>query len=443
MRAMSPPLSPSLLLDPDLYDPGWDTLPNVDGTAGGLSFAPTQIRDDWIVKLDFTQDSTPKGEQSHGTGFYINIPDIKTHVILTAAHNLVDKQGKRSQALRFRDSTQDTIITPNDSDIFISPLYKTKPRTETDFGAIRVPISTSSPRGFGFSLKLAQERLRDKSLQVCGFPSDSTRSEPCTSSGVCKRSDPYHLEYKLDTAKGLSGAPVFMPFNGHDTVVGIHTNGSDPRYRISKGCRLNENALEQVFRWLGVSYENKSLKVFPSKATPSEGLYLRFPPYEQHGWVRLGKKGLDTTFDVFPAYAPTANLGEKPRYVFRFRQPHGWPQPRKGQQWVLWDFVRQVVTLTDKLQDCSFPRIVRVEPKKNSKKDPKKNLGESSDMFRIVLERKDPENPADMGKLTEFRMAKSMLKEEDIEMGDVDTPEVGFVKHFSNSTVKFSNMCFE
>ncbi|KDB28231.1 hypothetical protein H109_00014 [Trichophyton interdigitale MR816] len=455
---MSTPLS--LRLDPDLFDPSWDALPNDGVEAGGLSFASTQIRHEWIVRLDFKQDSSsspsyyfsegaeqtelrltdmltlahiaPKGEQSHGTGFYINIPDIKAHVILTAAHNLVDKQGKRSRDLQFHDALQGVIIKPRDLDIFISPLYLSNPRTETDFGAIRVPNSKAISRGFGFSLKLAEESLRGKSLHVCGFPADWTQPEPSTSSGNCKRWIRNLLEYQIATAKGLSGAPVFMPFKGHDTVVGIHTNGSDLRRGNSKGCRLTETVLEQVFRWLGAHYENKTLRVFPSNNAPPEGLYLRFPPFSQHGWVRLGEEGLETTFDIFPAYAPTSNLTGKPTYVFRFRQPHGWPQSRREQRWVLWDFVRQVVTLTDKLQDCCFPYLIRIESKKNSKKTPTNN----SEMFRIVLQRNDPDNPAGVGKLVEFRMTNSLLKEEDIEMGELDTPEVAFEKHYINKSAK-------
>lgn len=165
--------------------------------------------------------TAPKGEKSHGTGFYVNIPGTKAHVILTAAHNLVDKQNKPSQDLQFYDPLQGAIIKPGDPDIFVSPSYSSRPRTETDFVAIRVPTSTSVSRGFGFALKLAEESLRDKSLQICGFPSDCTRPEPSTSSGDCKRWNRSRIEYQIATAKGLSGAPVFMPFKGHDTVVGI------------------------------------------------------------------------------------------------------------------------------------------------------------------------------------------------------------------------------
>lgn len=90
------------------------------------------------------------------------------------------------------------------------------------------------------------------------------------------------------------------------------------------------------------------------------------------------------------------------------------------------------MTLTDKLQDCCFPYLIRIESKKNSKKTPTNN----SEMFRIVLQRNDPDNPAGVGKLVEFRMTNSLLKEEDIEMGELDTPEVAFEKHYINKSAK-------
>lgn len=185
--------------------------------------------------------TAPKGEKSHGTGFYVNIPDTKAHVILTAAHNLVDNQKKPSQDLQFYDPLQGAIIKPGDLEIFIPPSYLSRPRTETDFGAIRVPTSTSVPRGFGFALKLAEESLRDKTLQICGFPSDCPRPEPSTSSGDCKRWNRNRLEYQIATAKGLSGAPVFMPFKGHDTVIGIQCVFIYMHYKyIPHGVKLIE-----------------------------------------------------------------------------------------------------------------------------------------------------------------------------------------------------------
>jgi len=134
--------------------------------------------------------------------------------------------------------------------------------------------------------------------------------------------------------------------------------------------------------------------------------------------VRLGYEGLETSFDVFPAYAPTSALTKTPLYVFRFRLPPGWPHP-KDERWVLWDVVRQGVTLTSTLQEFCFSRIVR---------DQRKNPG----AFRIVLAKLE----GTMGELVELRMQATDIREQDIEMGELDTPEISFEKYLKGKETK-------
>ncbi|EGE05582.1 hypothetical protein TEQG_08698 [Trichophyton equinum CBS 127.97] len=202
---------------------------------------------------------------------------------------------------------------------FITSYYGKDSVTKASFiksNTIRVPNSTSTSRGFGFSLKLAEESLRDKSLQICGFPTDWTRPEPSTSSGDCKRWIRCHLEYQIATAKGLSGAPVFMPFKGHDTVIGIHTNGSDLRRGNSKGCWLTETVLEQVFRWLGAYYEDKALRVSPSNNAPPEVYIFAF--LRSANMVGRWERRAETTLNI-SLLRTHIKLTGKPTYVFRFR----------------------------------------------------------------------------------------------------------------------------
>jgi hypothetical protein len=205
------------------------------------------------------------------------------------------------------------------------------------------------------------------------------------------------------------------------TIISNH--GPKSRGRGSRGTRLNEKVLEEIFDWIKVGYRDKSLRVFPSPKfspeAPVEGLYLRFSPDEEHGWVRLGYNGLETSFDIFPAYAPTPDVPNSHLYVFRFRMSPQWPRTRK-ERWVLWDFMRQRVTLTSTLQEFCFPRIFRV-PK-------------FPDAFQILLA--DPQDI--MGGLVEFRMQARDITNSDIEMGCMDTPEVSFGKYMRNKREKVS-----
>lgn len=139
--------------------------------------------------------------------------------------------------------------------------------------------------------------------------------------------------------------------------------------------------------------------------------------------MRLGAAGLETSFDILPAYAPPTSADSTspppPLYVFRFRPPPGWPGDKKKKRWVLWDVVRQGVTLTDTLQDFCFPQIIP------DKKNP--------DVFRIVLDNKQG---GPLGQLVELRMQATEITPQDIKLGAVDTPEVSFGKYLRGKKEK-------
>lgn len=124
--------------------------------------------------------------------------------------------------------------------------------------------------------------------------------------------------------------------------------------------------------------------------------------------MRAGYEGLDTSFDVFPAYAPPSHYEDSNtvQHVFRFLLPKGWPGPTE-KRWVLWDFTRQCVTLTSTLQDYCFPRLVEDS--------------QAPRPFWIRLETPD-------GHLVEPNLDAADLTSADIAMGDLDTPGVSFGK---------------
>ncbi|KAI0449236.1 hypothetical protein F5B21DRAFT_61451 [Xylaria acuta] len=426
-------MSSAFELHPDLYDTGWDRLPEPEDR--DLRLSQVQSRDDWIVKLRFKQGDT---NYLYGTGFYVNIPDAENHVILTAGHNLIDANRNLSQNLVILRPSKSKLPTDeidpasNDLKFFISSSYKETPsntNAENDYGVVLVPkTNNSSRRGFGFALKLGHDDLYKEKLSISGYRVETKPGQPVTSTGRCIGCREHQLEYKVKTERGLSGSAVFTAYKGHDTAIAIHNHGPERRGRGSRGTRLNEKVLEEIFDWINVGYRNKSLKVFPSPkvspGVPDDGLYLRFRPDEEHGWVRLGHKELETSFDIFPAYAPTPNVPNNHLYVFRFQLPPQWPHVRE-KRWVLWDFVRQGVTLTSTLQDLCFPRIVWA-PKFPT-------------AFQIVLA--DPQGT--MGELVEFRMQAINITACDIEMEDLDTPEVSFGKHVRNKRVSFNTLCLE
>lgn len=126
--------------------------------------------------------------------------------------------------------------------------------------------------------------------------------------------------------------------------------------------------------------------------------------------MRADYDGLNTSFDVFPAYAPPSHLKDSNtvQYVFRFLRPKDWPGPAE-KRWVLWDFTRQCVTLTSTLQDYCFPRLVEDS--------------QAPHPFWIKLEKSDHKH-----NLVELNLDAADLTKADIAMGDLDTPGVSFGK---------------
>lgn len=93
---------------------------------------------------------------------------------------------------------------------------------------------------------------------------------------------------------------------------------------------------------------------------------------------------------------------------------------------MLWNFVNQRVTLTSTLQDFCFPRLVPARQK-------------YPHALYIVLAK-----PSDtMEEVVELRMQAEEITNEDIEMGEMDTPEVSFETHLRGKRKKFNEFYFE
>ncbi|KAK6504691.1 hypothetical protein TWF481_006630 [Arthrobotrys musiformis] len=422
-------------LSPLFYDAGWNKRPD-PGVAGGLKFAKVGRRNEWIVKLQFQQG----GKTSTGTGFYLNVPDMKSNIILTAGHNLIDEKGNESKNLEILrpkgSSTKEEII----GKFYIPKSYRENPTAKNainDYGAIitKRGEGVDTAKGFGFSLKTGGENLKGRPLEVSGYRGESDPGEPHTSSGHCLRSLPDQIEYEVMTEPGLSGSPVYLPYKGHDVAVAIH-HGHKKGKAI--GTRLDERVLCDIFRFAGVGHEGKSLKVVHPKAH-SLGMYLRFSGSGEFGRVRLGRDGLDTTFDIFPGYSPASGEAKAPGplYLFRFKHPPSWPKGRgEKEKWVLWDAANDTVGLTEHLREFCFVQLVKPKPKKTK---PGLAVPKPDSSFNFVVPIKGPKGD----ELVELRMQKTDITQQDIELGLRETSELGFESHAQGRPVMFKDFQFE
>lgn len=176
------------------------------------------------------------------------------------------------------------------------------------------------------------------------------------------------------------------------------------------GTRLNDKVLDEILSWVKVGYQNRSLKGANPQISQGQGLYLRFRPKQTYAWVQVDSKDLNTSFDVIPAYAPTANISNQNLYAFRLQPLKGASEAGKG-KWVYWDVTRKGVTLVDDVEEMCCARLVEHNKKKGQ--------------FRIVL---DVEIEG-ASQLMELQIQARDLKPMDKAMGQFDIPGVSFEKH--------------
>ncbi|KAL7794332.1 hypothetical protein V8C37DRAFT_415178 [Trichoderma ceciliae] len=421
-------------LDEADRDLSWDEPINPEED-GGLKFSKFQDRLKWIVRLKFKQDK----EMKQGNGFYVNMPHPTHHVILTAGHNLV---GVKEGDLDIYPAPKNASSKP--PIFYVSDAYKKDPterQAENDYGVILVEKNPKHPhRGFGFALKLGHDALLDENVEVFGYrEAESYDSEsdgdgenqkekpkwkPAASSGKCITCLPNQLMYKVKTEPGFSGSPVIKAYKDRDTAVAIHNYGPKSNDEGSKGTRLNEKVLDEIYGWLKIGYRAKALQSSINNYSPlHERLYLVFIPDSERAMVRLGyDEDLVTKFDILPAYAPPSNYGfpDDFRYVFRLSTKTGAPPEKR---WVLWNASRQTVGLTSSLKGlCAVTLLEDKAPKQG---EPEKKGDEKVYYVHVEMTNDRGEST----ELKELRMRAADLTTADLVMDSLETAEIFFERH--------------
>ncbi|KAI1088291.1 hypothetical protein F5B19DRAFT_486041 [Rostrohypoxylon terebratum] len=284
---------------------------------------PARRWEGWVVKLTFEK----LGEERHGNGFYVNVPNPNFDVILTAGHNLVDKPEHYCSNIRIIHdpcTKEDIPVTPGM--IRVCPRYFEDPNELNaiyDYGIILLQRGKKSRhRGFGFHLMLGENTsikdekdiLQDSSVYVSGYmPGDSPPNSPSRSQGTCIRATSKQLHYTADTIQGMSGGPVWVGFRGVETVVAVHNYGFEKKGQGNRGSRLNLDVWHTIFNWINIGWHDKSLYYRGSEIFTMHLHIPRDPNSDNkpsdEGKVRVGQPGLvETSFDILPVSArPQAN----------------------------------------------------------------------------------------------------------------------------------------
>lgn len=212
--------------------------------------------------------------------------------------------------------------------------------------------------------------------------------------------------------------------SSNSTKLYIYSNYGPLNGRKSRGTRINEKVLDEIYTWLKIGYYGRALQASISNTSLlHERLYLVFTPDSERAMVRLGyDKEMVTKFDVLPAYAPPSNYGfpNDFRYVFRLKpQTGGLPE----KCWVLWNAGKQTISLTSTLKDLCFASLL--EDKVRKLGEPEKKGEEKA--YYVHLEMKN--DHGESTELKELRMRAADLTESDLVLDSLETSEVFFERH--------------
>ncbi|KAI4861945.1 hypothetical protein F4820DRAFT_432081 [Hypoxylon rubiginosum] len=395
---------------------------------------PSRQWEKWLVKLTFEKS----GDERHGNGFFVNVPNADFDIILTAGHNLVDKPQHYCKNIKIISSAAEILVTPDM--VRVCERYFNEPEDTNaiyDYGAILLKrLKKDRVRGFGFNLMLGLAPIREASgssnkntrdilqgasLYVSGYrPADSPiENPPERSEGRCIRPSRHDLTYEAETIQGMSGGPVWLGFRGIETVVAIHNYGEEKKGRGNRGSRLNLNVWRTIFDWVKVGWYGKSLH-YRGSPTYSMHLHIRRSqiPAEiaGEGRVRVGKPGrVDTLFDILPVAVPPKVTESDAGFGFRLRLAGTEAEDDTTPIWVKWNPKQNEVSITRHLDARCEVKLQQIITPVGRQPKPFMIKAKDGDSFKVV------------------QMAMNGLDEGDLELLDddpqsfEDTSEVSFV----------------
>jgi len=210
------------VLPPEFFHPEWRG--KYDNPVHNKNLVHANLNstaESWAVWLEFTSD----GNLSMGSGFFIDLPDLKDHkLILTAAHNLIDGKGKDTRDLKIFCKGNDKLKLEV-VDTWCCPSYRASQNPEHDYAAIKVkcPAEISDCRGFVFAMGLGDVDQLSGDAYVTGYRNTIPR-KPTTSMGhlvVCFGKEKEMIEYRVVTEQGISGSCVWIGYDGYPTAIAI------------------------------------------------------------------------------------------------------------------------------------------------------------------------------------------------------------------------------
>ena len=176
------------------------------GTSPDRHVSMTSTPYKWIC---FLTVKTPSGGVVYASGFKTHLPDVNRTAIVTAGHSIYihfREDGEYAAKVTVK-SLGHAAIEVGSNDLFVAPEYRTTGTTHYDHGLILLPGKSGD--GFGWSAIIDDEELNDRSITICGYPSNKPRGMMWITGGNISSYTANRIFYMNDTMGGQSGIPVY------------------------------------------------------------------------------------------------------------------------------------------------------------------------------------------------------------------------------------------
>ena len=228
----------------------------------------------WICHLEIQHGDG--AEPVRGSGFKINIPDLKYTVVVTAGSCVYDCDRKAY-------AKQITATFPGQEPIVAIKLYAplkyiNSKDEDFDYGLILLP--GNSDDGFGWSTEMTSEICI---VTICGYPGDKPKGSMWITGGEIAEVTSQHVCYTNDKVSEQSGSPIYTWYEGFWTVIAVHAK---TRRSDNLGTRLAFKTISHIVREAGV------VKVIGSVNFPN--VYLRCGGEVEH----MGKGKVDAQYGI-------------------------------------------------------------------------------------------------------------------------------------------------
>lgn len=185
---------------------------------------------------------------------------VGPHHILTAAHNVFDKDKKVwAKSIKVYPALNDKVAPFGAVKVVKAYTFTQWTRdanTAYDMALLLLEKPVGLQTGWGGMMSSQDQDLKSLKINISGYPSDKGFQQLWTMEHKLEKFDKEEFSYEIDTEGGQSGSPIWTMIKEDPYIIGVHTQGDTDK---NLGVRLSHHKVKQhLAQWIENTYEIKT-----------------------------------------------------------------------------------------------------------------------------------------------------------------------------------------